>query len=234
MTDFVQFYQTYDEEARLQRHREEFVATTYLLDPLFPPRARILEIGAATGTYSLHWAGQGHRLVAVDAVAHHIGQLRAKLAGQPHLAIDPHLGDARDLSQFAGGNFDAVLCMGPVYHLNAKDVRTTLQGCLAALAPGGLLAVAYVNKFRGFQSHKYATEFVNYSPDELEALLAPYALGRLCHAPTDGPVLDDLIHLAQKGAPLADLHRWLNERPEVMSDESWPAKSVHGLYVGRK
>ncbi|MGE5528170.1 MAG: class I SAM-dependent methyltransferase [Patescibacteria group bacterium] len=37
------------------------------------------------------------------------------------------LGDARDLARFADGAFDAVLCMGPLYHLAGDDER---RGCL--------------------------------------------------------------------------------------------------------
>lgn len=48
MTDFIRFYENYDEEGRLRRHRTEFAATTYILDKLIASGDRVLDVGAGT------------------------------------------------------------------------------------------------------------------------------------------------------------------------------------------
>ena len=235
MTDFIRFYTDYDEEGRLKRHRTEFVVTTYVLDKLIPAGVRILEVGAATGAYSIHFATRGCAVVAIDAMASHIDTLRTRIESLPHLEIQASTGDARDLSAFAAQNFDAVLCMGPVYHVSDLEARTCFDGCIAALKPGGLLAVAYVNSFRGYEREKFAGEFVHRSPVEIEALLASYNLNRICHVPTDGAVFGELNVMAQEEPEQpAKLHEWLDQNPGVFENETWPDTSIHGLYVGRK
>ena len=235
MTDFIQFYTHYDEEGRLKRHRTEFVATTYVLDQLILAGARVLEVGAATGAYSIHFATRGCSVVALDAMARHIDTLRAKLQSLPHLEVQALVEDARDLSAFAAHDFDAVLCMGPVYHVSDLDAKVCLDGCIAALKPEGLLAVSYVNTFQGYERHKYVEEFVHRTPTEIEALLASYDLDRICHVPTDGVVFGELNVITQEeSGRLAKLHEWLDQNQGVFKNEIWPDTSIHGLYVGRK
>jgi len=41
-----------------------------------------------------------------------------------------------------------VLCMGPLYHLKvAKQRNKALNECVRILKPGGIIAVAYVNRY---------------------------------------------------------------------------------------
>lgn len=235
MTDFVRFYAGYDEEGRLQRHRTEFAVTTFVLDRLVTARDRILDIGAGTGTYSVHFASMGCSVVAVDAVASHVATLRANLESLPTLDVQALVGDARDLSAFAEHDFDMVLCMGPVYHASDPDAQACLGGCVAALRPDGLLVVSYVNRFQGHEDHEYAGEFVHRSFVEIEKLLARYDLTQIYHGPADGAVFRELNVLAQDEAQrLPDLHAWLDQNPNVFENDDWRDTSQHGLYVGRK
>ncbi|MBZ9634097.1 hypothetical protein [Clostridium sp. FP1] len=52
MKSILEYYENYDEEARLIKdnaHKIEFITTMHYLDKIVKPGARILEVGAGTG-----------------------------------------------------------------------------------------------------------------------------------------------------------------------------------------
>ena len=56
--------------------------------------------------------------------------------------------DSRDLSIFNDGEYDHILCMGPMYHLKDEADRVkTVRECLKKLKPGGTLFVAFVSSY---------------------------------------------------------------------------------------
>jgi 2-polyprenyl-3-methyl-5-hydroxy-6-metoxy-1,4-benzoquinol methylase len=54
------------ELSRLEHHQLEFDLTWRFLERYLPPQGRLLEIGAATGRYTLPLAKRGYELTAVD------------------------------------------------------------------------------------------------------------------------------------------------------------------------
>jgi len=54
------------EQGRLERHPIEHDVTWRYLDAYLPPRGKILDIGAATGAYSIPLAKRGYSVTAVD------------------------------------------------------------------------------------------------------------------------------------------------------------------------
>lgn len=102
-------YQRFDEEHRLngtQWARVEFLTTTHYIDSCLHPKARILDIGAGTGAYSLHYAGQGYAVTAVEPVEHNLDILMRHV--RPCMDLKPILGNALDLSQLRDDSFDLV------------------------------------------------------------------------------------------------------------------------------
>ena len=156
MSDFVQYYTEYDEEGRLQRHRTEFASTTYVLDKYIQTGFRILDIGAGTGPYSFYYAEKGCSVLAIDPVPKYIEMLHSKLQSQPDLDIKAYVADIRDPSLPLTTDFDAVLFMGPVYHVPQQDIRDCLNTCLRVLKKDGILAVSYVNTYEGYEIDIYA------------------------------------------------------------------------------
>ena len=68
----IAFYYNNDpdrEHTRLERHQLEYELTWRYLDHYLPSIASILEIGAATGRYTLELAKRGHTITAVDMSA---------------------------------------------------------------------------------------------------------------------------------------------------------------------
>lgn len=80
----------------------------------------------------------------VDPIPLHVEQAQA---GHPR--VTGEVGDARELRQ-EGGSVDAVLLLGPLYHLVERADRLQALGeARRVLRPGGLLFAAAISRFAG-------------------------------------------------------------------------------------
>src|ERR671912_764930 len=96
--------------------------TRELLRRYLPPEpARVADIGAGPGAYSLWLAERGYEVVARDLVPLHVEQLRTA-ATERGLVVDAQPGDARRLD-LPDRTVDAVLLFGPLYHLQDREGR---------------------------------------------------------------------------------------------------------------
>jgi len=118
--DIAAFYNSnpQEEHRRLERHQLEYDLTWRYLNRYLPAQGSILEVGAATGRYSLELVKHGYQLTAVGQSPGLIDACRknfldAGLVDRVCFFVD----DARDLSGLEGEEFDVVLLMGPLYHL---------------------------------------------------------------------------------------------------------------------
>lgn len=137
------------EHARLERHQLEYELTWRYLDRFLPPRGTILEVGAATGRYTLALARRGYRVTAVDLSADllEIGRENIQQAGLEQ-QVRFIVADARDLGQVLDKDFDAALIMGPLYHLIlAEDRIAALAQVYQRLKPGGIVVSAFISRF---------------------------------------------------------------------------------------
>ncbi len=139
-----------DEDQRLDTHQLEFELTLLLLDRHLTPSARILELGAATGRYTVELARRGHTGLAVDLSPALASRCEARLATEDATGWDVLCADAceLDLLSLAHPPFDAVLAMGPFYHLLDAQERLALARRLhGALVDGGLVVSAWISRF---------------------------------------------------------------------------------------
>jgi len=140
------FYSTRcDEDGRLDsRHGQvEFLTTMRYIERYLQPGMRVLEIGAATGRYSLALARMGYDVTAIELVQHNIDVFHKKM--KPGDRVDLQQGNALDLSRFEDNAFDMTLLFGPMYHLyTQEDQSRALEEALRVTKPGGYLYVAYV------------------------------------------------------------------------------------------
>ena len=112
-----------------------------------PPRV-VLDVGGGPGRYSCWLAELGYDVHLIDPVAKHVEQARQASRSQPdHPLASATQGDARSLNH-GDDAADAVLLMGPLYHLPARDDRlSALREARRVLKPGGLLIAKAINRF---------------------------------------------------------------------------------------
>lgn len=138
------FYtEEYDESGRLVRTehgRLEAARTRELLTAaLPPPPARILDVGGGPGLHAQWMTEAGHDVSLVDIVETHVTAARKS-------GLDATVGDARRLDQ-PDATVDAVLLLGPLYHLDDVGRAAALAEAHRVLRPGGLLAAAAISRW---------------------------------------------------------------------------------------
>lgn len=143
----------YDRDAqreweRAERHRTEFAITLRAFaQHLPPPPARILDCGGGPGRYTIQLAVQGYDVTLFDLSATNLALGREK-AAEAGVSLAFEQGTALDLSRFPDHSFDAVLVMGPMYHLLAEAERlAALAEARRVLKPGGVLFAAFITRW---------------------------------------------------------------------------------------
>ena len=77
--EIIDFYENkYSEDERLKRHRLELIRTQEIISRYLTHGIDIIDIGGATGVYSLWLASQGYNVTLFDIVPKHIETARAK------------------------------------------------------------------------------------------------------------------------------------------------------------
>lgn len=96
---------------------------------------RVLDLACLEGMYALELARRGAAVVAIEGREANVEKARFA-ARALALHVDFQLGDVRDLSELRHGQFDLVLALGILYHLDAPDLfeLTTKIGALSRRA----------------------------------------------------------------------------------------------------
>ena len=122
--DVIWYYESYDEKGRLGRGSGalEFARMQDLIGRfLAPPPGVVLNVGGGPGRYACWLAAKGYQVHLLDAVPRLVEQARAASAAQPDCPLaGATVGDARLLPHGAA-SADAVLLMGPLYHLPERE-----------------------------------------------------------------------------------------------------------------
>jgi SAM-dependent methyltransferase len=123
----------------------EFARTTQLLERFLPPApVDVLDVGGGPGAYAAWLCERGYRVHVVDPIPLHVEQAVAA-----HPGVTAEVGDARDLEQ-GSGSVEAVLLLGPLYHLVERaDRLLALSEARRVLRPGGVLIAAAISRFAG-------------------------------------------------------------------------------------
>jgi S-adenosylmethionine-dependent methyltransferase len=133
---------------RLTRHRIEYGVTLRALRDSLPPRAKILDVGGGPGRYAVALAAAGHDVTLLDLSPAMLERARDHAADRKVRLSGFAEGTATDLTRFANGAFDAILLLGPLYHLPLEGDRIlALRECRRVLAPGGVLAAAFITRY---------------------------------------------------------------------------------------
>jgi ubiquinone/menaquinone biosynthesis C-methylase UbiE len=145
-----EYYARFAEESRLLTgpSRLEFERTKEILARVLPPPpARVIDVGGAAGAYSFWLADLGYQVHLVDATSRLIEEARRDNASRPAPLASLTVGDARALPQ-ERGSAEAVLVMGPLYHLiETRDRLAAIGEAHRVLVPGGVVAVAAISRY---------------------------------------------------------------------------------------
>ena len=144
MREIVEYYRRLGETTRLAEGggRLEFLRTWDVLTRTLPAApAAVLDVGGATGVYAAPLAEAGYAVQVVDPVPEHV----AAAGAWP--GVRAAVGDARALDE-ADGSYDAVLLLGPLYHLlDRADRVTAWREAGRVVRPGGPVIGATINRF---------------------------------------------------------------------------------------
>ncbi|MBN2329480.1 MAG: class I SAM-dependent methyltransferase [Candidatus Omnitrophica bacterium] len=124
--------------------RIEYEVVRFFLDKHLPSQGAILDLGGGPGRYALALAKQGWQATLLDLSEANIrfAETKRKAFGIDQRRMSCQVGDALDLSRFRGEQFDAALCMGPLYHLpSLPDRLQCLRECRRVLKPQAPLFV---------------------------------------------------------------------------------------------
>ncbi|MCY4528331.1 MAG: class I SAM-dependent methyltransferase [Chloroflexi bacterium] len=125
------------EWARLENPEDgaiEFEVTCQVLAKYLLPHARVLDIGGGPGRYTIWLAQRGHHVTLADLCPEQLSIARTKIgqAGAEAMVEEVVVADARELSHWADNSFDAVLSLGPFYHLPDPNDRNRAAAELPA------------------------------------------------------------------------------------------------------
>lgn len=148
------------------RRRIEFLRIWDLLERFLPPApATVADVGGGAGAYAIPLASAGYQVHLIDPVPLHAEQaaVASQEAGVPLAGIT--VGDARDLP-VADGSADAVLLLGPLYHLTSREDRlTALREARRILRPGGIVVAKALSRF--YPAFEELASGTPASPEEL-------------------------------------------------------------------
>ena len=244
-------YQRYDEDTRLnktQAARVEFLTTVRYIEKYLTPGAKILDVGAGAGEYSLHFARKGYQVSALELADANIAAFRTKIT--PDDSIDLVQGNAMDLSRYEDNSFDIVLLFGPLYHLHEEaDKLQCIEEAKRVCKPDGKIFFAFISNDMVILTMQQCQDdylmngdynketfrlddfpFVFHTPDHCRELLDKARI-QICHeVASDGAseLLQDLVNGMDEASYQQYLryHFYICEKPEFLG------MSNHLLFVG--
>ena len=247
-----EFYRRCNEDIRLnksQAARVEFLTTVRYIEKYLTPGAKILDVGAGAGEYSLYFARNGYHVSALELADANIAAFRAKMTEEDQ--IDLIQGNALDLSGYDSDSFDVVLLFGPLYHLHEEEDRLRcIEEAKRVCKPDGKIFFAFISNDIVILTMQQCQEdylmngdynketfrlddfpFVFHTPGHCRELLGKAGI-QICHeVASDGAseLLQDLVNGLDEASYQQYLrfHFYICEKPEFLG------MSNHLLFVGR-
>lgn len=128
----------------------EFLLITELLDEYIAQGASVLDVGSGPGRYAEHLLKRNCKVGVVDLSAKSLKAFSDRMLGtccRENILFN-EISCATELDWVPNQTADAVLLMGPLYHLiHAEHRNSALSHCKRILKPGGLLISVFLSPF---------------------------------------------------------------------------------------
>lgn len=163
MNTIKEYYNHYDEDGRLLKksRRPEYLLTMEYIEKYLFDGAKILEVGAGTGRYSIALADKGYDVTAVELVPHNIEIMKKKVKPKHNITI--YEGNAVDLSFLDSETYDIVLLLGPMYHLfTNEDKHAAISEAIRVAKIGGVIYASYINNDTVMYKMFYTKQILSY------------------------------------------------------------------------
>lgn len=157
-------YNKFCEDKRLTRKhgQVEFITSMKYIHKYLeqlPKDAKILDVGAGTGRYSIALAEEGYDVTAVELVKYNLGILKQKSD-----KVKAYQGTALKLKRFENDTFDMTLVFGPMYHLYTfEDKVKALSEAKRVTKPSGIILVAYIMNEYSILTHGFKDNYMKES-----------------------------------------------------------------------
>ena len=250
--ELLNYYQTdCNEDTRLTQNQNnliEYQTTMHFLTKHIKPKSAVLDCCAGGGIYAFPLAKAGHTMTVGDLVDEHVEILREKNTSNQLSKI--YQGDILDMSKFEDNSFDAVLCLGALYHLHEQTHRVqALNECIRVLKPDGLLFFAYINRNAMFinnfsKNPSLITKHTDilltgkngvfYGMDfcEVDKLTSNFNIKKITNVGIDGlryPLYDKINSCSEE-----DFEVYMKYHIATCEEASILGQSMHGLWIGQK
>lgn len=238
----------------------EFARTVDILTRSVPAtRAVIADIGGGPGAYTDWLVVLGHHVIHRDVVPGHVDQVKERHGA----AVDTAVGDARELD-LSEESVDAVLLLGPLYHLPQEIERLrALQEAHRVVRRGGVVYAAAISRWAPRLQGVLVNRVHEKYPEILRLLddmeqsgwmepLEPGGFNGYAHTPdqlrgeveASGLVVEQLLAIEGLSFALPDLDEHMADEAKrsllldclraVESEPSLLGASPHIMAVGRK
>jgi len=148
--EIAAYYERNAERDRLASggRRVEFLRVWDLLERFLPPvPATVLDVGGGAGVYAIPLAAAGYAVHLIDPVPSLVTQAAEASRAAASPLASASVGDARSLG-VTDASADAVLLLGPLYHLTRRDDRVTaLREARRVTKPGGVVVALALSRF---------------------------------------------------------------------------------------
>lgn len=153
MSEIVKSYYNDNSEYEWERLNKpyskiEFYSTMYLIDKYFPKEGFIIDIGSGPGRYSIELLKKGYEVSLLELSQNELNLAKDKISALGLKAEAYICENALNLHLLDSEKYDALLLMGPMYHvLNSDDRLTILKEAMRILKKDGIAIISYLNSW---------------------------------------------------------------------------------------
>ena len=169
----INFYNNYNEDDRAAESRArnlEFHYTKKLLHEFIKADDCVIEIGCGTGYYGMYFSDFCAHYTGLDISPGNISVFNKKIADAKKTNIRALIGDATNLTEIPDNSFDAVLCLGPMYHLPRGMRQTVFAECRRIARADATIAFSYINRLGVYAAaclnEEWREKYASVEPDK--------------------------------------------------------------------